>query len=140
MASHHPQQPALPQPVPVDLIIAARDVIAAYGGDVPDWLQEEIGMLELALKPFESFQPPLPPAGDEEPMCPKCEGKGADVESGLDCSMCLGGGRLGPYTSEDILARFDTGELNDEQAIAELEKRGWTERRARVILEEHVNA
>jgi hypothetical protein len=132
-----PDAPVVPQPTPTDLILAARDVIAAFGGNVPDWLRDEIGMLELALKPFASCQPPLPPA-DSEPQCPKCKGLGADPESGTDCSMCFGGGTLGPYTSEDILARYDDGELNDEQAIAELEKRGWAERRARVILEQHI--
>jgi hypothetical protein len=100
-------------------------------------------MLDLAMKPFAGFQPPLPqekalaPA-DSEPQCPKCKGLGADPKSGTDCSMCFGGGTLGSYTSEDILARYDAGELNDEQAIAELEKRGWAERRARVILEQHI--
>jgi hypothetical protein len=29
---------AAPNPMPIDLILAARDVIAAFGGNVPDWL------------------------------------------------------------------------------------------------------
>lgn len=30
------------------LIRAARDVVDAFGGDVPDWLREEIGRLDAA--------------------------------------------------------------------------------------------
>lgn len=46
-----------------------------------------------------------------------------------------GGGES--YAYEPTLARYDAGEINDEQAIAELEANGWAERRARTILEQH---
>lgn len=55
-----PDPQALDKPLPIDLIVAARGVVAAYGGDVPDWLQNEIGMLELALKPFADAELPVP--------------------------------------------------------------------------------
>lgn len=42
-----------------------------------------------------------------------------------------------PFAYEATLARYDAGELNDEQAIAELQRNGWAERRAYTILEEH---
>lgn len=53
--------PRLPDPLPVDLIVASRELVSAFGGNVPDWLQNEIGMLELALAPFAAVQPPMPP-------------------------------------------------------------------------------
>jgi hypothetical protein len=43
----------------------------------------------------------------------------------------------GPYAFEPILNRYDAGEINDEQVIAELQAAGWTERRAYSILSEH---
>jgi hypothetical protein len=205
-----PDAPTGLTPMPIDLILAARDVIAAYGGDVPDWLQNEIGMLELALRPFASFQPPLPLVaafgeGDEMPIRRLEQREGAEthvlvgafwnvisealglddiddaeanrivdnmfrkhvggwddlaalvtVKQGGDVDelwasdrypdsegvrfTCIWkrGDLAEPYSFEDVLKQYDEGALNDEQAIAELEKRGWAERRARVILEQHI--
>lgn len=73
----------LPDPLPVDLIVASRDVIAAFGGDVPDWLASEIGMLQLALKPFADQPLPVPAAnvgeGDEMPIRRLEQREGADL-------------------------------------------------------------
>jgi hypothetical protein len=42
-----------------------------------------------------------------------------------------------PYSYADILERYDSGEISDAEAIAELQTRGWSERRAYVILAQH---
>lgn len=50
------------------------------------------------------------------------------------------GGEPMPYAYAETLARYDAGELDDEQAIKELRDNGWSEKRAYVILEEHQNS
>jgi hypothetical protein len=42
-----------------------------------------------------------------------------------------------PFSYADILERYDSGEISDAEAIAELQTRGWSERRAYVILQQH---
>lgn len=79
------ERPAKLYPLPIDLIVASRDVIAAFGGDVPDWIENEIGMLELALKPFADQPLPVPveddgPAeGDEMPIRRLEQREGAEL-------------------------------------------------------------
>lgn len=44
------------EPVPTNLEAAARQVIDAFGGDVPDWIMADIGVLENALANPEPIQ------------------------------------------------------------------------------------
>lgn len=37
-------------------------------------------------------------AGEEETPCPACDGKGAFLDTGLDCAACFGGGVVIPAT------------------------------------------
>lgn len=72
--------------------------------------------------------------------CDDCQGwqvGNIDRDVGDDAETDIRVGEPEAFTSEDILERFDAGEINDEQAIAELQDRGWASHRAYVILDEH---
>jgi hypothetical protein len=66
--------------------------------------------------------------------------KAAAIEKRTAAACREAGEAAEPYSFSDVLERYDQGELNDEQAIAELETRGWAEHRARTILEQHIAA
>lgn len=55
-----PDAPVQPKPLPVDLIVAARELLSAFGGNVPDWIEAQALALELALKPFADADIPMP--------------------------------------------------------------------------------
>lgn len=67
-------------------------------------------------------------AGAEDGICGEC------IESAII------GAASGSYATAPTLARYDAGEINDEQAIAEMQAAGWSEQRAYTILEQHQNA
>lgn len=78
--------------------------------------------------------------GDAEADGPFWERVHALAEAEASDPPPIGGNMPEAYGYEKTLECYDAGDLDDEQAIAELQRAGWSERRAYVILEQHQNA
>ena len=108
----------VPAPVPVDLIAASRELVAAFGGNVPDWLTEEVAMLELALQPFADQPLPVPPAAPSDEELFQGWSMADQVEAqrhGWELSQC-GDGHIAIIVNDETPYAFGGG-VGDERNI-----------------------